>query len=287
LDSRSCSLFFLGTHTMPKHRSYYDVLDVAPDASEDEIKKQYRRLALRYHPDKNVDGAMTADVFKEVNEAYSVLSDVSKRARYDTYGPEDGDGQAAEGGDDVHTAPANVVDEMDLLSYMLGLPAGARRVRRHYSTPECSSAAESGLFTVLQLVPLVVLAVMCMLPPQSAAAAYADAVSPFKMVEDPSYHVARHTALASVPYFVRPDFVHELAANPGAEALVEEAVIESSRRNLSIFCLQEQQWQQKQINAARRRPKGPERDVLLEKANSMEMPECGRLDALAAAVKGG
>ena len=78
---------------MPKHRSYYDVLDVAPDASEDEIKKQYRRLALRYHPDKNVDGAMTADVFKEVNEAYSVLSDVSKRARYDTYGPEDGDGQ--------------------------------------------------------------------------------------------------------------------------------------------------------------------------------------------------
>ena len=71
--------------------SYYEILEVPSDASEEQIKKQYRKLALRYHPDKNTDGGVTADRFKEINEAYSVLSDAKKRQYYDVHGHEEGE----------------------------------------------------------------------------------------------------------------------------------------------------------------------------------------------------
>ncbi|MBF8267637.1 MAG: chaperone protein DnaJ [Dehalococcoidia bacterium] len=70
---------------MTNHRDYYEVLDVPRGASPEEIRTKFRRLALEYHPDRNSDpGAQ--DKFKEVNEAYQVLSDPQKRAEYDRFG---------------------------------------------------------------------------------------------------------------------------------------------------------------------------------------------------------
>ncbi len=66
-------------------KSLYDTLDVAQDASADEIKKAYRRLARKYHPDVNKD-AGAEDKFKEINAAYEILSDEQKRRQYDQYG---------------------------------------------------------------------------------------------------------------------------------------------------------------------------------------------------------
>ena len=67
-------------------RDYYEVLGVKKDASDDEIKKAYRSLAKKYHPDMNPGDKEAEAKFKEVNEAYAVLSDADKRAKYDQYG---------------------------------------------------------------------------------------------------------------------------------------------------------------------------------------------------------
>ena len=67
-------------------RDYYEVLGVEKNASDSEIKKAYRKLAMKYHPDLNPGDKTAEEKFKEVNEAYEVLSDADKKARYDQYG---------------------------------------------------------------------------------------------------------------------------------------------------------------------------------------------------------
>jgi molecular chaperone DnaJ len=69
-------------------RDYYDILGVNKGASADEIKKAYRKMAIKYHPDKNPDDASAEEKFKEAAEAYEVLSNDDKRARYDQFGHE-------------------------------------------------------------------------------------------------------------------------------------------------------------------------------------------------------
>ena len=67
-------------------RDYYEVLGVARSATEEEIKKSYRKLAMKYHPDRNSDDKQAEEKFKEVKEAYEMLSDSSKRQAYDRFG---------------------------------------------------------------------------------------------------------------------------------------------------------------------------------------------------------
>lgn len=71
---------------MAEKRDYYEVLGVSKNASDDEIKKAYRKLAIKYHPDKNPGDKEAEAKFKEINEAHDVLSDKQKRARYDQFG---------------------------------------------------------------------------------------------------------------------------------------------------------------------------------------------------------
>ena len=64
-------------------RDYYEMLGIAKSASKDEIKSAYRKLALKYHPDKNPGNKEAEEKFKEINEAYEILSDDSKKQQYD------------------------------------------------------------------------------------------------------------------------------------------------------------------------------------------------------------
>jgi molecular chaperone DnaJ len=82
---------------MSSKRDYYEILGVTKNSPQDEIKKAYRKIAIKYHPDKNPDDPTAEDKFKEAAEAYEVLSNPEKRQRYDQYGHQ-GIGGAGYGG---------------------------------------------------------------------------------------------------------------------------------------------------------------------------------------------
>ncbi|MDD3445305.1 MAG: DnaJ domain-containing protein, partial [Zavarzinia sp.] len=96
---------------------YYELLGVARGASADDIKKSFRKLAMKWHPDKNPGDADAEQKFKEINEAYSVLSDEEKRAAYDRYGHAafEGGGPGGAGGArgfDFGSSFADVFDDL-------------------------------------------------------------------------------------------------------------------------------------------------------------------------------
>lgn len=82
---------------MTLRKDYYDILGVSRDASDEEIKKAYRRLAMKFHPDRNPDDSQAEARFKEAAEAYEVLRDPQKRAQYDRFGHEGVNGAGFQG----------------------------------------------------------------------------------------------------------------------------------------------------------------------------------------------
>jgi len=100
-------------------RDYYDILGVEKNASQDEIKKAYRKKALKYHPDKNPDDPEAEKKFKEAAEAYSVLSDEEKRRRYDQFGHQGVRGGAGGAGPDFQGF-SNVEDIFDAFGDIFG-----------------------------------------------------------------------------------------------------------------------------------------------------------------------
>ena len=67
-------------------RDYYEILGLPKSATDDELKKSYRRLAMKHHPDRNPDDDSSQEKFKEAKEAYEILSDSAKRSAYDQFG---------------------------------------------------------------------------------------------------------------------------------------------------------------------------------------------------------
>ena len=95
---------------------YYEQLGVAKNASADDIKKAYRKLAIKYHPDKNPGNKEAEEKFKEISAAYEVLSDPEKRSRYDQFGHEAYTSSGGGGGADFNHAQDIFINKFELSS---------------------------------------------------------------------------------------------------------------------------------------------------------------------------
>ena len=114
-------------------RDYYEVLGVSKDVSDADLKKAYRRLAMKYHPDRNPDDESVAEKFKEAKEAYEILKDSSKRAAYDQFGHagvsnQPGGGGFGGGGADINDIFGDVFG--DIFGGGRGRGGGGPRVYR-------------------------------------------------------------------------------------------------------------------------------------------------------------
>src|SRR6184192_4101077 len=104
---------------MATKRDYYEVLEVTRTATGEEIKRSYRKLAVKFHPDKNPGDHTAEEKFKELGEAYDVLSDDNKRAAYDRYGH----GAFAQGGAGARGA-GGFHDPFDIFREVFGASGG-------------------------------------------------------------------------------------------------------------------------------------------------------------------
>ena len=128
------------TETNMGKRDYYDILGVSKDASSEELKKAYRKMALKYHPDKNPNNKEAEEKFKEAAEAYEVLSNPDKRQRYDQFGHSGVGGASGFGGAGAHMSMDDIFSHFgDIFGSAFGgsfggsfggQRPGRRRVRR-------------------------------------------------------------------------------------------------------------------------------------------------------------
>ncbi|WP_274585133.1 molecular chaperone DnaJ [Neisseria leonii] len=124
------------------NRDFYETLGVARSAGDDEIKKAYRKLAMKYHPDRNQGDAEAENKFKEVQKAYDILSDKEKRAAYDQYGHAGVDPNAMGGGGfGGFGGGAQGFDFGDIFSQMFGGAAGGGR-QQSYQGADLQYAVE-------------------------------------------------------------------------------------------------------------------------------------------------
>lgn len=119
---------------MSKKRDYYEILGVSKSATEDELKKAYRKLAIKYHPDKNPGDKAAEEHFKEAAQAYEVLSNAEKRAAYDRFGHDGvrGAGQSGPGGmnmDDIFSNFGDIFGDGNPFESFFGGGRGGRSSR--------------------------------------------------------------------------------------------------------------------------------------------------------------
>jgi len=113
-------------------RDYYEILGVAKNSSEEEIKKSYRKLAMKFHPDRNPGDKAAEDKFKEAKEAYEMLSDGQKRAAYDRFGHAGVDPNVGGGPAGAHGFNGGFAEAFgDIFGDIFGTAAGARSARHN------------------------------------------------------------------------------------------------------------------------------------------------------------
>ncbi|XP_068606890.1 dnaJ homolog subfamily B member 14 [Brachionichthys hirsutus] len=279
-----------GVHRIKQCKDYYEVLGVGKEVGDDDLKKSYRKLALKFHPDKNHAPGAT-EAFKKIGNAYAVLSNPDKRQQYDLTGGEEpsSSGHSHGGGFEFHRGFEADITPEDLFNMFFGggFPSSSPHTfnngRTSYSRQtdhrqeRTEERGDGGFSMFIQLMPILVLILVSILSQVMVSP------PPYSLYSRPStgQTVKRQTENLRVDFYVARDFKSEFkgSALQQIEKNVEEDYIANVRNN----CWKERQTKTDLLYAA----KVYRDDRMRKKAELMTMDNCRELDRLNSIFRGG
>ncbi|XP_074477118.1 dnaJ homolog subfamily B member 12b [Sebastes fasciatus] len=258
-------------------KDYYEILGVQADAPEDELKRSYRKLALKFHPDKNHAPGAT-EAFKAIGNAYAVLSNANKRQQYDQCG-EERRHPSSQGPENENFEPDISPEDLFNMFFGGGYPSSNANVytngRMRYQRPQRrEQQRDGGLALFMQVMPILILVIV-------------SALSQI-MVNNPAYSLSyrpsagytqkRLTQNLKVPYYVGEQFSREFSGLnlKNLERTVEDDYISNLRNN----CWKEKQ--QKEGMLYRARYFGD--NDLYQRAQRARTPSCAKLSEITASL---
>nr|XP_033797819.1 dnaJ homolog subfamily B member 12 [Geotrypetes seraphini] len=267
-------------------KDYYEILGVGRDASEEDLKKAYRKLALKFHPDKNHAPGAT-EAFKAIGNAYAVLSNPDKRKQYDQFGDEKAQASRhGHGHADFHRGFEADISPEDLFNMFFGggFPSsnvhvysnGRMRYTYHQRQDRREHQGDGGLGLFVQLMPILILIIVSALSQMMVSS------PPYSLSIRPSvgHTNKRVTENLKVPFYVADSFSEEYTGVnlKSVERSVEDDYIANLRNN----CWKEKQ--QKEGLLYRARYFGD--SDLYQRAQRMGTPSCSRLSEVQASLHG-
>ncbi|XP_016079110.1 PREDICTED: dnaJ homolog subfamily B member 14 [Miniopterus natalensis] len=281
-----------GVLSINKCKNYYEVLGVTKDAGDEDLKKAYRKLALKFHPDKNHAPGAT-DAFKKIGNAYAILSNPEKRKQYDLTGNEEQVCNPQNSGRfNFHRGCEADITPEDLFNIFFGggFPSGSvhsfsngragyshQHQHRHSGHEREEERGDGGFSVFIQLMPIIVLILVSLLSQL--------------MVSNPPYSlyprsgsgqtIKMRTENLGVIYYVNKDFKNEYKGMLLQK--VEKSVEEDYVTNIRDNCWKERQQKIDMQYAA----KVYRDERLRRKADALSMDNCKELERLTSIYKGG
>jgi len=273
-----------------KCNDYYEILGVTKQATDSELKKSYRKMALQFHPDKNkAPGADEA--FKAIGNAFAVLSDAEKRKQYDLYGPEQMQ-QSSSGGrrgrhgfyehDPTHGFESDMTaEEIFNMFFGGGFPGQTVYVRRgdptsrfrqgahyqrHYNQAQ-ENREGNNFAALIQLMPILIIIFM------SVFSSFLVSDPLYNLQPTAKYNVKRVTSNLRIPYYVKDTFSSDFSGSlRKLESSIEDDYLNVLRQN----CFREKSYKENLLWQARYSGNSN----LLNRAHNYQTPSCDQLEKI-------